>query len=155
MNETRVDVRNVPSLISAFQSVQQDFFVYQTASSPWIGFIMEHKLGASPGVSLPLVSKSDQAGQHWNRVRPQRKEVSLRRGETPRQRAERRTLLSAALSLARCFNSLPFWPSLGLTSTLEGLPPKWSLRRSPVFSYWLLCLTANSNSQSGSALSQK
>lgn len=64
---------------------------------------------------------------------------------------ERRVLLSAALSPAHCFQSLPFCPSSELTHTLEGLPPNWSSRRSPVFSYWPLCLTANSNNQSNNS----
>lgn len=133
----QVNVQNVPSLSSALNS-QNKIPLCTRVSSPWIRFIVEPR--ASPGIFLPLVSKSDQAGQPWDTAQWQRKEASLRQGETPRQRVGRTVLLSSTLSSAHCFKSLPFCPSSELTHTLEGLPPSWSSRRSPVFGYWLAAL---------------
>lgn len=120
---------------------------HQTASSPWIGFIMN----TSPRLSWGFSSVS------W-RIRPGRTALGCslatkkgsrsETGETPRQRAGRRVLSAAALSSARCVSDPYLCPTSELTRSLEGLPPTRSSGRSPAFSDWLLCLTANSNSQS-------
>lgn len=132
---TRCPERPFPRF--CFRPTEQNPFVCQTASSPWIRSVMEPR--ASPGASLPLLSESDRRDspgiQHSDKER--KREASLRPGE-PGQRAEGQVLLSL-LRRQPAAPDLPFCPSSELARTPEGLPPDWSSRP--------LCVTANSSGQ--------
>lgn len=133
-----------PSPYFCFQSTEQNSFVYQTVSSPCIRF-MEQEASTSLGASLPLVNLTRQDGSGIQCSDKERKQVWDRVKLPDKGRRGQR------FSQLLCHQPTVFQIYLSVLvqswHTQEGLPPNWSSRRSPVFSYWLLCLTANSNSQ--------